>query len=64
MITEFTQVLQRLEDMLLSTVISFRRRRLDSICSGDAGLRLAKIIVEILLEIRKFAIIVLNDFWW
>lgn len=59
-IAQFPKVLQRLEDVLLITLAALIRSTYN-ILRGCMGVRLREIVVHVLLDVGKFAIIVLDD---
>lgn len=61
MVAKFPQILQGLEYMLLSR-FAFRTRCIDSIGGGNARFRFPEVVVEVLLKVRKLAVVVLNNF--
>jgi len=59
MITKFAQVLERLEYVLSGTLV--RLVRLDSILCRMSRLRFGEVVIQLLLNVRQLAEVVLND---
>ena len=67
MIAQFPKVLQRLEDMLLALAA---RAGTAAVSSPDgtfgicASIRLGEVVVHVLLQLREFAVVVLDNLRW
>lgn len=59
MITKFSEVLQRLEDMLLLATFI----RTNDVFSCGTCLRLREVIIKLLLQFGQLAIVILYDLW-
>lgn len=63
-VTQFPQILQTLEDVLLfSTSASASAVALNFFSCFGGRLRSRVLVIEHLLNIREFAVIILDDFW-
>lgn len=59
MVAEFSKVLQRLEDVSLSLPSPVA---LDDLSDVVDGSRVREVVVELLLDVREVAVVVLDDF--
>ena len=66
-IAQLSEVLQGLEDMLLTLATRGRTAVVgctDDIFGRRASVGLGEIVVHVLLQLRKLAVVILDDLWW